>query len=140
MDDDTVRITRFPKGADQNVKRAFAQTLVQALDDLKVEPGDEFVIARYQGELEPETEVEVEPDSGLPYKALLEAERGERFESACDVLLGLYDFRLGLIDTGDLFKRIRVALQREILADDMTDGLHGELGLGNTGQLIERGG
>lgn len=38
------RLRRFPKGADQYVKGVFARDLMQALDKLGIEPGDEFVV------------------------------------------------------------------------------------------------
>lgn len=39
-------ITRFPKGATQDVKAEFAKWLITALDGIGVEPGDHFYVAR----------------------------------------------------------------------------------------------
>lgn len=39
------KLTRFQKDADQFTKKRFAKELIQALDALTVEPGEEFLVA-----------------------------------------------------------------------------------------------
>lgn len=132
VSDDITRITRFPKGADAHVKREFAQTLVQALDDLGVTPGDDFVVAAYQDELKPGPGHSDEDVAKAVEKAEDDAHR-ERDGEAIAVLFAVYDYQLGTLTLDELVERIRLTLRKVI--QDQDAGMHAALGLGNTGRL-----
>lgn len=130
---DIRRITRFPKGADQNVRRTFAQTLVAALDELGVEPGRDFVVAAYQDELKPDEPSFTESDIANAREDAENAAHRERDGEAVEVLFAVYDHQRGLIGLEECIQRVRWALSK--VMGDLTVGDHAAIGLGNTMSL-----
>lgn len=99
---DKVEIKRFPKGADVNVKREFARTLVKALDDMMVPPEVSFVVTT------PEYMERVEEGHDEAKEAKAEAEaRMEDAEGSLEAVQDLVaDFGRGLLDKSELLEKV----------------------------------
>lgn len=124
-DQEGVRVlTRFPKGADQNVKREFALSLIAALDELGVDPGEAFAVTDAQAELEEETD---------DFKALAAEADALRKEETIGVLMAILDFKREMIDAEEMLDRVLYAVRGIIKGEDgLTHQEHAMLGLGNT--------
>lgn len=125
-DQEGVRVlTRFPKGADQNVKREFALNLIAALDELGVDPGEAFAVVEAQSEL-----LEEEVDDP---KALAAEADALRKEETIGVLMAILDFKREMIDAEEMLDRVLYAVRGIIKGEDgLTHQEHAMLGLGNT--------
>jgi hypothetical protein len=99
----TVTVTRFPKGADQNVKREFAKTLVKALDEMMVPPGVPFVVTtpEYMEGIEREAE-DARRDL---HEGILQREDAEAVATSVREMVA--DYERGILDRAELFDRVR---------------------------------
>lgn len=114
---DIRKLTRFEEGASVEDRGEFGRKLLAALDELGIEPGDEFFVA------DPD-ELETEEDD---FKEL-------RAGESIAVLLAVFDFRRGMIDSDEMTERILHAL-KEIITGDFDSKEHALMGLPHTGGL-----
>lgn len=121
---DVRKLTRFEEGASVEGRREFGQKLLAALDELGIEPGDDFTV--------------VDPDE---LDELLEPDEDDfeelRASESVTVLLAVFDFRRGMIDADEMTERILGAL-KDIITGDFDAKEHALMGLPHTGGLIDR--
>jgi hypothetical protein len=123
MAEDIKRITRFPRHADRMVKADFAKTLVAAMDDLGIEPGEDFVIAAYQDELKPDE------GDGPSVPEQVQQLQARRVEEGRTALFLIYDFMRGQIDEPELLREMRHNY-RHLIDADLTAADCADIGIG----------
>lgn len=125
VDEDVRKVTRFPKGADDTAKRKFASDLIAALNQLGIDPGEDFIVAPLQESLRPEEADEEKADE-------------LRREEHVAVLLALFDFKREMIDLDELIERVLYALRGIITGKEypcLSEKDHALMGLPHTGGL-----
>lgn len=95
-------LTLFPEGSDADTKREFAKALVKALTDLKVAPGDKFVVMSEREFERLSDDIEHMDNQFDQMEADLEDAR-----SAEDLVELIEDMDRGIIDRDELIEHAR---------------------------------
>lgn len=96
-------VTRFPEGADQNVKAQFAKDLVAALEKCEVKPGQAFEVmsSKSLGDLERDHEATVK---ALDEELEVAKGRGDDYSSLVELVT---DVQRGIRTVDELYEYVR---------------------------------